>query len=92
MKKLSYVVWDAEKPSKSCTLIESISLPNGISLKTTSGYIALIIVFCDELEFGNKPSFHICLDYRMENNMKKKKISTESPFKDDYIFHASKRV
>ena len=28
----------------------------------------------------NKPSFHICLDYRMENNMKMTKISsTESP-------------
>ena len=32
MKKLSYVVRDTEKPSKSWTFFVSISLPNGISL------------------------------------------------------------
>ena len=50
MKKLSYVVWDTEIPSNSCTLFVSILLPNGISLKTTSGYIALIVVLWDEYE------------------------------------------
>ena len=31
----------------------------------------------------NKPSFHICLDYRVENNMHMTKISsTESPFNE----------
>ena len=38
-------------PGKSCTIFGSISLPNGISLKTTSGYIAIIvIVLSDEYE------------------------------------------
>ena len=37
-KKMSYVIQDAEKPSKSCTFFVSILLLNGISLKTISGY------------------------------------------------------
>ena len=77
MKKLSDVVWDVEKPSKSCPLFVSVSLPNGISLKMTSGYIALIVVLSDEYE---------TVDYRMENNMKMAKISsTESAIKKNII-------
>ena len=43
-EKLSYVVRDAEKSSGPCTIFLSILLWNGVSLKTTSGYIALYIV------------------------------------------------
>ena len=60
-------------------LFVSVSLPNCISIKTTSGYIALIVVFCNEYE-TNLHFIIICLDYRTENNMKMTKISsTESP-------------
>ena len=80
MKKLSYmyVVRDAEKLSTSCTFFVSILLLNGISIKMTSGYIAIIVVLWDEYE----TNFHFIfvLDYRVENNMKMTKISsTESP-------------
>ena len=42
---------DAEKPSKSCTFLRLFHYQiYGISLKMTSGYIALIEVFWDEYE------------------------------------------
>ena len=55
----------------------------------TSGYILLYNSTMRWL--WNKPSCHICLDYRMENNMKISKLSsTESLFKslwyDTYVF------
>ena len=61
-KKLSYVVRDAEKPSKSCTFFVSISLPNGISLEMTGGYIAFIVVFCNEYE----TNLHFIFDWTTE--------------------------
>ena len=41
----------------------------------------------------NNPSFHICLDYRMENNMKMSKCSSmESPFPIFYFMISSPAI
>ena len=76
VQKLSYVVRDAEKCSGPCTFCLFY-----YEMVFPSRQPVTILLYSSTMRrLWNKPSYHICLDYRMENNMKLSTFSsTELP-------------
>ena len=76
MIKLPYVVRDAEKCSTSCTFCLSILLHNGCFPQDNQWILLLYSILYDNYETNL-----LCLDCRIENNMKMSNFfSTESPW------------
>ena len=76
--KFSYVVRDAVKSSRPCPF-SVYFIKNRYSPSRQPDDI-LLYNYGTMRWLWNKPSFHICLDYRMENSMKTSKFSsTELP-------------